>query len=112
MKSYSDDEDSNSSNELVNEMFVNNSNGVEENTPLKKQKAYKVLKPIFSKLIKHLTESGSEESLDQVNKFLKNELNDIAQAENRDKIPKDSLISSSSNFVKRRKTHGTKYFKK
>ena len=111
-KSCSDDQDSTSSNELVNEMFVNNSNGVEENTPLKKRKAYKELNPIFSELIKHLTESGSEESLDRVKGFLKKELNDIVHAENRAKTPKGSLVSSSSNFVKRRKTHGTKYFQK
>ena len=82
-------------------------------TPLRtKRNAYAELVPIFKELVQHLQNNDSSH-LDRVQSLLRRELNIVKKVEDEGtKFPKGTFVSSSSNFVKKRKTHGTKYYRK
>ena len=77
-----------------------------------KKNAYGELIPIFKELISHL-QNNDQYHINKVKTLLMRELNDLKKLESRDtNEPKGRLVSSNSNFVKRRKTHGTNYYRK
>ena len=68
--------------------------------------------PIFKELVSHL-QNHNRHHIDRVKSLLIQELNVIKKLEVDDSTsPVGKLVSSSSKFVKKRKSHGTNYYRK
>ena len=77
-----------------------------------KRKAYFELIPIFRELVQRL-ENNDVSHTNRVKTLLINELNTMRCLKcEPTKLPKGTFVSSHTNFVKKRKTHGTNYYKK
>jgi len=77
-----------------------------------KRKAYFELIPIFRELVQRL-ENNDVSHTNRVKTVLINELNTMRCLKcEPTKVPKGTFVSSHTNFVKKRKTHGTNYYKK
>jgi len=74
--------------------------------------AYGGLIPIFKDLFQHL-DNNHESPINKVKTILVNELNTMRRLKcEATKVPKGRFMSSHTNFVKKRKTQGTDYYKK
>ena len=76
--------------------------------------AYAELFPIFMETIQHLQSHGQPED-NRVKSLLTSELNHLRMnsvSKSNRKEPQGSFVSCHTNHVKRRKTHGTNYYKK
>ena len=103
----------------VNDDFDKNAMIMEQNLlnnsiPSKKN-AYGELNPIFKELVSHL-QNKSQTDINRVKTLLISELNKIQNTYNASDITKVShkgtFVSSHANYVKKRKTHGTDYYRK
>ena len=103
----------------INQSFNENLNQREEclnnnfmKTLRTKKDAYGELIPVFKELVSHL-QNNDISHMNRVKSLLMRELNDMKKLEVSDiNTPKGNIVSSTSNFVKKRKTHGTKYYRK
>lgn len=66
------------------------------------------LNPLFKTLVSHLQENGDEETIVSVKDFLREKINEMEQTLPSSKKTKGKFVSSNSQYLKRRKTHGNK----
>ena len=103
-----------SSSDNLDETFVKNSKQKTSNdlncSHKNKTNAYGELMPMFVELVNHL-KNKPQVDINRVKSLIRSELNFIQQSpvNETNNEPKGTYVSSTADYVKKRKTHGTKY---
>ena len=100
--------------QALDNSFQNNMLRVNNGINIQNHDVYRFSMPIAKEIISHLQEKGNQSEIKEFNSLLSNFLNkvkDTNKPESKNEAPSGNLVSSNSNYVKRRKTHGTKYLK-
>ena len=100
--------------QALDNSFQNNMLRVNNGINIQNHDVYRFSMPIAKEIISHLQEKGNQSEIKEFNSLLSNFLNkvkDTNKPESTNAAPSGNLVSSNSNYVKRRKTHGTNYLK-